>query len=83
LRGLIKLLTDRCEFETASVAEPFEIRQKLFLEAGKFQPVLPDSEQREKVLQTVAEEFQTDADKILSGVYADLSAQQKLIALNA
>jgi hypothetical protein len=83
LRGLIKLLTDRCEFETASVAEPFEIRQKIFLEAGKFQPVLPESEQREKVLQTVADEFQTETDKILSGVFADLSAQQKLIAFDA
>jgi predicted nuclease of restriction endonuclease-like RecB superfamily len=80
LRGLIKLLTDRCEFETASVAEPFEIRQKIFLEAGKYQPVLPESEQREKVLQAVAEELQTDAAHVLSGVFADLSAQQKLIS---
>ena len=78
LRGFIKLLTDRCEFETSSVAEPSEIRQKLFLEARKFQPVLPDSEQRQKVLESVAEEFQTDADTILSSLYADLSAQQKL-----
>jgi predicted nuclease of restriction endonuclease-like RecB superfamily len=43
LRGFIKLLIDRSEFETASVAEPSEIRQKVFLEAGKFQPVLPVS----------------------------------------
>lgn len=83
LRGLIKLLADRCEFETASVAEPFEIRRQLFLEAGKSGPVLPDSEQREKLLKSVAEEFQTDADKILAGVYADLSAQQKLIAFES
>jgi len=83
LRGLIKLLTDRCEFETASVAEPFEIRQKLFLEAGKSHPVLPDSEQREKALQLIAEAFQTDAGQILAGVYADLSAQQKLIAFDS
>ena len=80
LRGFIKLLTDRCEFETASVAEPSEIRRQLFLEAGKFHPVLPDSEQRKKVLESIAEEFQTDPDKILAGVFADLSAQQKLIA---
>jgi predicted nuclease of restriction endonuclease-like RecB superfamily len=83
LRGLIKLLTDRCEFETASVAEPFEIRCKLFLEAGKFQPVMPESEQREKVLETVAEEFQTETNKILAGIFADLSAQQKLISFDS
>ncbi|HEX8638068.1 MAG TPA: DUF790 family protein [Pyrinomonadaceae bacterium] len=83
LRGLIKLLADRCEFETASVAEPFEIRQRLFLEAGKSPPVLPGSEQREKVLQSVAGALQTDADKILAGVYADLSGQQKLISFDS
>lgn len=82
LRGLIKLLADRCEFETASIAEPFEIRQQLFLEAGKSHPVLPESGQREKVLKSVAEEFQTGDDQILAGVYADLSAQQKLISFD-
>ncbi len=80
LRGFIKLLLDRCEFETSSIAAPEEIRQKLFLEAGKFQPVLPDSARRNEVLETVAAEFQTDADTILRGVYADLSAQQKLVS---
>ena len=79
LRGFIKLLSDRSEFETASVAEPVEIRQKVFLEARKFQPVLPDSEQKSEVLKTVANEFQTDAETIVSNLYADLSAQQKLI----
>jgi len=79
LRGFIKLLSDRSEFATASVAEPVEIRQKVFLEAGKFQPVLPDSKQKSEVLKTVANEFQTDAETIVSSLYADLSAQQKLI----
>lgn len=80
LRGLIKLLNDRCEFETASVAEPQEIRQKIFLEAGKFQPVLPDSEQRNEVLETAAKEFQTDADVIFAQLYADLPQNQRLIS---
>ncbi len=80
LRGFIKLLLDRCEFETASIAAPEEIRQKLFLEAGKFQPVLPASAQRGEVLDAIAAEFQTDADTILGSVYADLSAQQRLVS---
>jgi predicted nuclease of restriction endonuclease-like RecB superfamily len=79
LRGFIKLLIDRSEFETASVAEPNEIRQKVFLEAGKFQPILPDSKQKSEVLKTIADEFQTDAETIISNLYADLSARQKLI----
>jgi uncharacterized protein len=83
LRGLIKLLTDRCEFETSSVADPIEIRQKLFLEARKFQPALPDSEQRNAVLESVAGEFETDMDGLLSSLYADLSDQQKLASFGS
>ncbi len=82
LRGFIKLLSDRSEFETASIAEPSQIRQKVFLEAGKFQPVLPDSKQKSEVLKTVADEFQTDAETIVSNLYADLSVQQKLISFD-
>lgn len=81
LRGLIKLLTDRSEFQTESVVEPFEIRQKIFLEAGKFQPVLPNSEQRKNVLETIAKnEFQLESSEIEANLYADLSAQQRLIS---
>ncbi|MGI8788372.1 MAG: DUF790 family protein [Pyrinomonadaceae bacterium] len=79
LRGLIKLLTDRCKFETASVAEPVEIRRKVFLEAKNFQPVLPDSKTRNDVLEKIAGEFQTDTETISENLYADLSAEQKLI----
>ncbi len=72
LRGLIKLLTDQSKFETSSVAEPVEIRRKVFLEAKKFQPVTPDSDARRKVLETIAEEIQTDATTICENLYADL-----------
>ncbi|MCD9187893.1 MAG: DUF790 family protein [Pyrinomonadaceae bacterium] len=81
LRGFIKLLYDRSEFQTESAVEPFEIRQKIFLEARKFQPVLPNSGQRKAVLQTVAEnEFQLESAEIEANLYADLSAQQRLIS---
>lgn len=80
LRGLIKLLDDRAEYETHAPAEPVEIRQKVFLEARKFQPVLPDSENKKEVLEIAAEKFGTDADSIFDNLYADLSAQQKLIS---
>ena len=83
LRGFIKLLADRCKFETSSVAEPSEIRQKVFLAAGKLHPVLPESEKPIEVLNHVAAEFQTDADTIFSSLYADLSAQQKLISFDS
>jgi len=80
LRGLIKLLTDRCDFETSSVAAPEDIRRKVFLEARKFQPVTPDSDTKNKVLETVAAAFETDSKKIYEHLYADLSFQQRLIS---
>jgi predicted nuclease of restriction endonuclease-like RecB superfamily len=42
LRGLIKLLTDRCEFETDTPVEPSEIRRALFLRARDSHPVVAD-----------------------------------------
>jgi uncharacterized protein len=82
LRGFIKLLDDRCKFATSSVAEPIEIRQKVFLEAKNFQPVFPNSTQRSNVLSNVAESLNTDANTIETNLYADLSAQQKLISFD-
>jgi predicted nuclease of restriction endonuclease-like RecB superfamily len=78
LRGFIKLLSDRCEFETASVIAPEEIRRRVFIEAKKFQPVFPDSPARRAVLETISDELKTDADAISENLYADLSARQKL-----
>jgi len=82
LRGLIKLLSDRAQFAVDAPAEPVEIRQKVFLEARKSHPVLPASEARNTILQTVADEFQTDASAIIANLYADLPAQQHLISFD-
>jgi predicted nuclease of restriction endonuclease-like RecB superfamily len=82
LRGLIKLLNDRCEFETGAPAAPEEIRQKVFLEARKAHPVFPDSPQKEEVLARVAEEFLCDKNSISANLYADLPAEQHLISFD-
>ncbi len=78
LRGLIKLLSDRCEFAVSAPAAPEEIRQKVFLEARKFQPVTPGSAEHAQVLEYVAAELETDAASIFAHLYADLSFQQRL-----
>jgi uncharacterized protein len=78
LRGFIKLLFDRCEFQTAAPAAPEEIRRRVFLEARKFQPVTPNSPERAQVLESIAAEFETDSAAISEHLYADLSFQQKL-----
>src|SRR5215211_381963 len=49
LRGLIKLLTDRCEFETSAPAEPAEIRRALFLRARARHPIAADEARAELV----------------------------------
>ncbi len=82
LRGLIKLLGDRSDFAADSPVEPLEIRRAVFLEAAKFQPVLPNSETRPKVLQNAAEQLQTDAETTENNLYADLSAQQKMTSFD-
>jgi len=80
MRGLIKLLDDRTQFAIEAPAEPVEIRQRVFLEARKSHPVLPGSEQKSRVIETVAEEFQSAPGTISANLYADLPAQQHLTA---
>lgn len=78
LRGLIKLLNDRSEYETSAPAEPVEIRQKVFLEARKFHPVLPNSDAKAEVFDLIASELGASSEAIAVNLYADLSAQQRL-----
>jgi uncharacterized protein len=79
LRGLIKLLMDRCTFETASPVDPIEIRRALFLRARAFHPVLDEDQVRAEVLTEVARELGCAPDVLLAGLYADLPANQKLV----
>lgn len=78
LRGFIKLLTDRCEFETASPVEPVEIRRALFRRAAALHPVLTDSEAHPEILREVALELGASPEALLNSLYADLPENQKL-----
>ncbi len=77
LRGLIKLLTDRSEFATATVAEPAEVRLALFSAAKAAHPVLANN--RPEVVAKVAAELNCQPEEIETALYGDLSAQQKLL----
>jgi predicted nuclease of restriction endonuclease-like RecB superfamily len=81
LRGLIKLLMDGCQFETGGVAEPAELRRRLFLEAKAHHPITPA--QHEQLIANAAEELGCAPDAILAGLYADLSDNQRLVAFDA
>ncbi|HEY0320446.1 MAG TPA: DUF790 family protein [Pyrinomonadaceae bacterium] len=78
LRGFIKLLMDRCEFETASPVDPAEIRRALFTRTRSSHPVTDDETAREEILREVALELGAAPDVLLSGLYADLPENQKL-----
>jgi predicted nuclease of restriction endonuclease-like RecB superfamily len=77
LRGFIKLLTDRCEFETSSTVEPTEVRRALFTKARLHHPVI-DDESRASVYAEAARELACDAASLDGALYADLPENQTL-----
>jgi predicted nuclease of restriction endonuclease-like RecB superfamily len=78
LRGFIKLLTDRCDFETASAVDPVEIRRALFLKARARHPVTLDASVRSGVIREAAQELACAPEVLAQGLYADLPENQKL-----
>jgi predicted nuclease of restriction endonuclease-like RecB superfamily len=77
LRGLIKLLTDRCEFETSAPAEPAEIRRAVFLKARARHPVA-SGEAHAEVIAEAARELSCEPAALLDALYADLPESQRL-----
>ncbi|WP_352430932.1 DUF790 family protein [Pyrinomonas sp.] len=75
LRGLAKLLTDRCQFETVAVTDPSALRRALFLRARH--PRL-DAMERRHALEETAAILGCSTDDLLEGLYADLEQRQKL-----
>ncbi|MBA2341701.1 MAG: DUF790 family protein [Pyrinomonadaceae bacterium] len=78
LRGLIKLLTDRCAFEIASPVDPIEIRRQLFLKSRAFHPVTAAEDARTSIVTEVARELNHPPETLLANLYADLPENQKL-----
>jgi predicted nuclease of restriction endonuclease-like RecB superfamily len=89
LRGLIKLLTDRCEFETAGAKDPAEIRRALFTKAASHhreraelaeRAVVADDQLRQRLIAEAAAELECSPEEVIAGLYADLSGNQRLVA---
>lgn len=78
LRGFIKLLMDRCNFETASAKDPVEIRRALFRKARAAHPVTLDENLRQEVIREAALELACAPEVLTDGLYADLPENQKL-----
>lgn len=79
LRGLIKLLTDRCTFETGGEREPEEIRRALFLRARESHPLTQVEGRRAEVIAEVAAGFGCAPEVLIAGLYADLPENQRLV----
>ena len=77
LRGLIKLLTDRCEFGTVAPIDPSELRSRLFLLAREQHPV--NGSKREQLIAVLAEQLTCSMEVLSESLYADLNENQKLI----
>ncbi len=81
LRGLIKLLLERCEFESVSVRNAAELRHKLFFKAVEQHPVVT-AETRQQTLATLAAELVCTPEEVVQGLYADLSDNQMLTLID-
>jgi uncharacterized protein len=77
LRGLIKLLLDRCEFASSAVRDSAELRRALFLQAAAQHPVI-NEEARQQAVAHVAQELLCQPAEVLQGLYADLPDNQVL-----
>ena len=77
LRGLIKLLLDRCEFASAAVREAIDIRRALFTHAATVHP-LADEPARQQALAATAQLLGCQPAELISGLYADLPANHLL-----
>ena len=79
LRGMIKLLTDRCAFEISVATDPVEIRRALFLKARAHHPLIGNEELRTQIVGEAARELGCAPEVVLEGMYADLPENQRLV----
>jgi predicted nuclease of restriction endonuclease-like RecB superfamily len=78
LRGLIKLLTDRSVFETASQVDPAEMRRAVFLKARAHHPATDNV--REQIILEAAQELGCEPGAVAESLYADLFENQRLVS---
>jgi len=77
VRGLMKLLEDRCEFAVVSDRPPPELRERVF--AASFRARAAGQFDRQSVIQAVSEEVGAAPQAVDNGLFADLKAEQRLV----
>jgi len=80
IRGLIKLLMDRCEFTSQSEIDPYELRKMAFKLASeeRYKLSITENMNRDSILNKVAMEFKIDVSELENLLYSDLPSKQIL-----
>lgn len=83
--GLVKLLRDRCEFETAAEHDPAELRMRVFEQASRQRRDLGIREafERDAVLASCAPAHALSASQLEAMLFADLPGAQTLQSMRA
>lgn len=83
--GLVKLIEDRCQFDTRDDADPEETRRQVFSRASEARASLPAGVllDRETLLAEVASERGTSPDAIERALFADLRGAHRLTEFRA
>jgi predicted nuclease of restriction endonuclease-like RecB superfamily len=84
LLGLRKLLDDRCTFETAGGLDPVAVRRAVFERsaAARAADGVRAAFDRAAILQSVAEDLDSDAASVEAALFGDLKAAQRLTAVD-
>jgi hypothetical protein len=82
MRGLIKLLLDRCVFEATTAVDAAAIRRALFLKAREHHPISQSESLRQQLLAEVSQELGHPPTVLLENLYADLPENQRLVAFD-
>jgi predicted nuclease of restriction endonuclease-like RecB superfamily len=82
-QGLVKLLEDRCDFETPPGRPPEELREAVFAAATAQRVKIRESIgvffNRDTVLDDVADQLGLDRAAVEAGLFADLKSAQRLV----
>lgn len=85
VKGLRKLLLDRCTFEVLDAVDPMEVRRTLFTRAAAVRRSLRDGDsfEVEPVVRAAAAELQMSPDELQAALYADLKQNHLLADFDA
>lgn len=76
VRGLIRLLMNRCEFEVKSKVDPIDLRRAAFTRASELRS--QHQFDRAAILEEVSEKYGVPGEKVDDNLYADLKAFQRM-----